>query len=89
MKKSKCSHVAPNKRTVSDFKKIIWDLKKHSYGLIYVAFPAFPLSDLNSMKNGVIQQTRVPGFQAWTSRIRSRITKTHWRNFVGLLYKEN
>ena len=59
-KKSKCSHVAPNKRTVSD-KKFVWDLKGESSGLIYVAIPAFSLSDLNDMKNGVNQQTRVPG----------------------------
>ena len=43
-------------------KKIVWDLKGESSGLIYVSIPAFSLSDLNNMKNGVNQQNRVPGF---------------------------
>lgn len=42
--------------------KICWNFKGESYGLIYFAFPAFSLSGLNSMKNGVKQQIRVPGF---------------------------
>jgi len=43
-------------------KKTVWDLKGESSGLIYVAIQAFSLSDLNSMKNGVNQQTKVPEF---------------------------
>jgi hypothetical protein len=43
-------------------KKTVWDLKGESSGLIYVSIPAFSLNDLNSMKNGVNQQTMVPGF---------------------------
>jgi hypothetical protein len=43
-------------------KKTVWDLKEESSGVIYVSIPAFCLSDLNSMKNDVNQQTRVPGF---------------------------